>query len=66
MAFPGNVSLTTIYYLTTSPNGAFVSTQELNFKLAWDDSDTFGKFAVHPWVNVAIRRTNTVVRAQLG
>ncbi len=58
VAFPGNVTLTTIYYLYTSPNGAFKNTQELNFKLAWDDSETFGKFAVHPWVNLAIETNN--------
>jgi hypothetical protein len=56
--FAGGVSLTTIYYLYTSPNGAFANTQELNFKLAWDDSDTFGKFAVHPWINLAIETNN--------
>jgi hypothetical protein len=59
VAFPGNVTLTTIYYYYSSPNAAFVSTQELNFKLGWDDSDTFGKFAVHPWINFAIETENT-------
>jgi len=58
LQFAGGVSLTTVYYLYTSPNAAFSNTQELNFKLAWDDSDTFGKFAVHPWVNLAIETNN--------
>lgn len=57
--FPGNVSLTSVYYLYTSPNGAFKNVQELNLKLAWDDSETFGKFAVHPWINLAIETENT-------
>ena len=42
-----------------SPNAAFKNTQELNFKLAWDDSDTLGKWAVHPWINLAIETENT-------
>ena len=59
LQFAGGVSLTTIYYLYTSPNAAFSNVQELNFKLAWDDSDTFGKFAVHPWANFAIETNKT-------
>jgi hypothetical protein len=59
MGFAGGVSLTTIYYFYTSPNDAFSTVQELNLKLAWDDSEAFGKFAVAPWVNVAIETNRT-------
>jgi hypothetical protein len=54
IGLPGGVSFTTIYYFYTSPNGAFPTVQELNFKLAWDDSETLGRFALSPWVNLAI------------
>ena len=40
LEFPHSVSLTTIYYFYTSPNDAFDTVEELNFKLAWDDSET--------------------------
>ena len=59
MGFAGGVSLTTVYYFYTSPNGAFTTAQELDLKLAWDDSETFGKLAVHPWVNLAVETVNT-------
>jgi hypothetical protein len=54
ITFPHNISLTTTYYFYTSPNGAFDTAQELNFKLAWDDSETFGRWAMAPWVNFAV------------
>jgi hypothetical protein len=59
LGFAGGVSLTTIYYFYTSPNGAFTTVQELNMKLAWDDSDVFGAFAMKPWINVAYETENT-------
>lgn len=59
LEFPEGVSLTTIYYWYTSPNDAFRHVQELNFKLAWDDSETLGKFALQPWINLAIETERT-------
>jgi len=59
LEFPNSVSLTTIYYFYTSPNGAFQRVDELNLKLAWDDSETFGRFALQPWVNLAIETHRT-------
>src|SRR5262249_31059005 len=59
LEFAHNISLTTIYYFYTSPNGAFTTAQELNLKLAWDDSETFGRFALQPWINLAIETKNT-------
>lgn len=57
--FAGGVSLTTIYYFYTSPNDAFKTAQELNLKLAWDDSEVFGDFSMQPWVNLAIETNRT-------
>lgn len=55
----GGVTLTGIYYFYTSPNGAFTTVQEANLKLAWDDSEVFGAFALAPWINVAYETENT-------
>jgi hypothetical protein len=46
----GGLSLLTVYYFYTSPNDAFTTVQELNVKLAWDDSETFGAWSMQPWV----------------
>lgn len=59
LGFAHNLTLTTVYYFYTSPNGAFATAQELNFKLAWDDSETFGRWAMAPYVNFAIETHNT-------
>jgi hypothetical protein len=59
LSFAHNISLTTTYYWYTSPNGAFSTAQELNFKLAWDDSETFGAFAMGPYVNFAVETRRT-------
>jgi hypothetical protein len=56
---PANLSLTTYYYFYTSPNDAFKTVQELNFKLAWDDSEALGRFAMAPYVNFAIETHRT-------
>jgi hypothetical protein len=59
LSFAHNISLTTTYFFYTSPNGAFQTAQELNFKLAWDDSETFGRWALGPYVNFAVETHNT-------
>jgi hypothetical protein len=59
ISFAHNISLTTTYYWYTSPNGAFATAQELNFKLAWDDSETFGRWAMGPYVNFAVETRRT-------
>ena len=53
------MTLNTIYYFYTSPNGAFTTVQELNMKLAWDDSEAFGAWSMQPWINVAYETENT-------
>jgi hypothetical protein len=59
LGFTNGVSLTTVYYFYTSPNDAFTTAQELNFRLAWDDSETFGDWSMQPWMNLAIETVNT-------
>jgi hypothetical protein len=60
IGFAGGVSLTTVYYWYASPNGAWDETvQELNFKLAWDDSEALGRWSMKPWVNLAIETHST-------
>jgi hypothetical protein len=58
MDFAGGLNLLTVYYFYTSPNDAFTTAQELNFKLSWDDSE-FWDFALNPWANLAIETVNT-------
>jgi hypothetical protein len=53
VGFANGLTLTTTYYFYTSPNDAFDTVEELNFTLAWDDSEVFA-FPLAPWVNVAI------------
>ncbi|MCI0548497.1 MAG: hypothetical protein L0027_14580 [Candidatus Rokubacteria bacterium] len=52
--FPYGITWTTIYYFYSSPNGAFDTVEELNLKLAWDDSEVLGRFALAPWLNLAV------------
>jgi hypothetical protein len=59
IGLPENLTLTTIYYYYTSPNDAYRSVQELNFKLSWDDTEALGKFAMAPWVNLAVETHRT-------
>lgn len=59
LGFAGGVSLTGVYYFYTSPNGAFTTVQELNLKLAWDDSEAFGAWSMQPWINVAYETENS-------
>lgn len=42
------------YTIYTSPNGAFNSTQEIAFSLAYDDSDLLGAFSLSPNILFAI------------
>jgi hypothetical protein len=66
MDFAGGFNLLTVYYFYTSPNDAFTTAQELNFKLSWDDSEVLGRFAVQPWVNLAIETVNTATGPDEG
>jgi hypothetical protein len=64
--FAGGLSLLHVYYFYTSPNDAFTTVQEANFKLSWDDSEVLGAFSVQPWVNIAWETVNTSYGPQEG
>ena len=66
LEFPLGFSLTTTYYFYTSPNGAFDHVEELNLKLAWDDSETLGRFSLQPWVNLALETRRTSFGPERG
>jgi hypothetical protein len=57
--FPYAVTLTTYYYWYTSPNGAFSTVEELNFRVDWDDSEVMERFPLAPWMNLAIETKRT-------
>jgi hypothetical protein len=59
LTLPAGFSLSTIYYFYTSPNDAFSTVQELNLKLKYDDSEALGRFAMAPFVNLAIETHRT-------
>jgi hypothetical protein len=48
------LSLTTTYTFLTSPSDAYETVQELDFTVAFDDSDALGKWALHPYVLLGI------------
>ena len=58
IGLPGGVTFDTTYYWYTSPNGAFDTVEELNFGLAWDDSE-YLPFALAPYMNWAFETERT-------
>jgi hypothetical protein len=54
VGFENDITATLIYYWYSSPNGAFDTVEELNLKLEWDDSEVLGRWALAPWINLAI------------
>lgn len=50
----GTLSLTTTYAFLTSPSDAYETVQELDFTLAFDDSELLGALALHPYVLLGI------------
>lgn len=50
--FLKNFTFTPSYYTFLSPNDGFSTFQGLNVKLAYDDTDLLGAFALHPYVQV--------------
>jgi hypothetical protein len=63
--FAGGLNLLHVYYFYTSPNDAFTTVQEANFKLSWDDSE-YLPFSLAPWVNIAWEVKNTSYGPQEG
>lgn len=66
IGLPAGFSLTTSYVFYTSPNDAFKTVQEVDFKLAWDDSQALGRFAMAPYVNFAAETRNTAFGPNKG
>lgn len=56
--FGKNWTFTPSYYTFLSPADAFSTFQGLNLKLAFDDTDFLGKFALHPYVQVLFELEN--------
>jgi hypothetical protein len=54
VGFENDITFTFVYYWYSSPNGAFDTVEELNLKLEWDDSETLGRWALQPWINLAM------------
>lgn len=50
--FAKNFTLTPSYFTFLSPNDGFSTFQGVNVKLAYDDTDLLGAFALHPYVQV--------------
>lgn len=50
VTFAKNFTLTASYFEFDSPNDAFTTSRNLNFNLAYNDTDLLGAFALHPHV----------------
>lgn len=50
----GKFSLATQYVFITSPSDAYETVQELDFTVAFDDSELLGQFALHPYALLGI------------
>lgn len=56
--FAKNFTFTPTWLYYASPNDGFSTFQGLNFKLAYDDTDLLGAFALHPFVQVLFELEN--------
>jgi hypothetical protein len=59
LGWAGGVESSVTYNVYTSPNGAFVTTQEVALGLSFDDSDLLGAFALSPTATFAFETDNT-------
>lgn len=59
LGWQGGVETSVTYNVYTSPNGAFVTTQEVALGLAYDDSELLGPFAMGPTATFAFETSNT-------
>jgi hypothetical protein len=59
LGWQGGVETSVTYNVYTSPNGAFVTTQEVALGLGWDDSELLGPFAMGPTATFAFETDNT-------
>ncbi len=46
----GDLEVSSIYTIYTSPSGAFQTTQDVSAGVSYDDSDILGAFALHPGI----------------
>jgi hypothetical protein len=58
ITFAKNFTFTPSYYTFLSPNDGFSTFHGLNLKLAYDDTDLLGAFALHPYVQVLFEMEN--------
>jgi len=56
--FLKNFTFTPSYFTFLSPNDGFATFHGANFKLAYDDTDALGAFALHPYVQVLFELEN--------
>lgn len=59
LGWQGGLETSVTYNVYTSPNGAFVTTQEVALGLGFDDSDLLGAFALSPTATFAFETSNT-------
>ena len=59
LGWQGGLETSVTYNVYTSPNGAFVTTQEVALGLAYDDSELLGPFAMGPTATFAFETSNT-------
>jgi hypothetical protein len=59
LGWAGGFETSVTYNVYTSPNGAFVTTQEVALGLAYDDSELLGPFALSPTATFAFETDNT-------
>jgi len=59
-SFPNNLELSLIYYVYTSPNGAFDTIQNFDMGLAYDDTELWGgDFSTGPSITVSFETDGT-------
>jgi hypothetical protein len=56
--FAKNFTFTPSYYTFLSPNDGFATFHGINLKLAYDDTDLLGAFALHPYIQVLFELEN--------
>ncbi|MFN8642736.1 MAG: hypothetical protein U0802_14185 [Candidatus Binatia bacterium] len=66
LAWSGGIETSVTYNVYTSPNGAFVTTQEVALGLSYDDSELLGPFAMGPTATFAFETDNTSFGVQKG
>lgn len=66
LGWQGGLETSVTYYVYTSPNGAFATTQEVALGLAYDDSELLGAWAMAPTATFAFETSNTSFGSQKG